>query len=98
MIQTLTHPGCDGWAQFAERTAHCPACHETFTGLEGFDHHQTVTAEPIESGWRSGIICCPPATALREDGQPWYELVTTGHASGQWRRNRPGRTAREWTS
>jgi hypothetical protein len=50
----VRHPGC-GACWTGARTAHCPRCHLTTSGIRAFDAHQRITG---------GIVqCLPPDKA-----------------------------------
>lgn len=63
-------------------TCHCVACHQTFTGAESFDRHQTLD---------DGKVTCRDAeTWLAPDGRPLfiaYRQTPDGRAI--WGRYRP---------
>jgi hypothetical protein len=47
---------------------HCPACHQTFSGLGLFDDHQDWS-----QGWASGVSCkAPAASGLVWGGSAWW--------------------------
>jgi hypothetical protein len=84
----VSHPGCGGFEQRGNQTSHCSECHETFTSLDAFDHHQEVM--PDRTVHPNGVRCHPPAEMTRRDGRPWFTPGLARSTSGiQWERARP---------
>ena len=52
-------------------TAHCSACHRTFTGVKSFDRHQRLTG--------GGRVCLDPAGLTRRDGTPLMQADRRGY-------------------
>jgi len=58
--------GCDFGPGLA--TAHCPACHRTFTTGTSFGLHQ-------EAGLSGAVTCRDPATVRRANGDPVFKVA-----------------------
>lgn len=52
-------------------TAHCSACHRTFTGVSPFGRHQRLA--------EGRTVCLDPATLTRRDGAPLMQTDRRGY-------------------
>ncbi len=75
---TIGCPRCPNrWT--GHNTAHCPTCHQTFTGITAFDRHRT-------GSHTTGRTCLPPTQAGLADAGRNYPCW--GHPTTDKRWNR----------